>query len=215
MGTLVSEAFSDFYTNGGDLYVYYNDAGAYGQYGMWGTTQNVFVQNTPKLQAIDSTVGTSFTRSVGAPVPSDIPAQSFQIQLVNAGFEGTDPVNGPYFYFREGGIGGTQGATLCYLVDAPYAATWNVDLTVGNYYSTPATATIALSAGSPIGTFTIPGNNSISNAMLTNAVPVTLPEGLSILTIALTSGEFALYTVHAGTNPSQPGRKPGARIRRR
>ena len=73
MGGQVSEALSDFYTNGGDMYVYYNDAGTYGQYGMWGTTQNVFVENTPKETAIAGTSGMHFTRNVGAPIPSIVP----------------------------------------------------------------------------------------------------------------------------------------------
>ena len=214
MGGQVSEALSDFYTNGGDMYVYYNDAGTYGQYGMWGTTQNVFVQNTPKLQAIDATVNTPFTRTLGAPIPSVIPAQSFEIQPVNAGFEATDPTNGPYFYFRKGGINGAQYATVGYLVNAPTAGTYDMDMTVGNYYSYPATATISLSTQAPVGTFTIPGNNSISNAEVTNIVPVTLPAGLSVLTIALTSGEFALFSLNAGTNLAPPNRHRGLHVRR-
>ena len=210
MGGQVQEALGDFYTNGGDTYVYYDDAGDYGQYGMWGTTQNVFVQNTPKLQAIDATVGMPFARTVGAPVPSDLPAQSFEVQPVNAGFEGQNS-EGSYFYFRDGGIKGLQGATVAYLVNAPAAGTYTVDLTVGNYYSTPATATISLGTQAPLGTFTIPGNDSIGNLELTNGIQVPLPAGLSMLTIALTSGQFALYTVHAGTNPSQPARRRGGR----
>jgi hypothetical protein len=214
MGGQVSESLGDFYSNGGEMYMYYNDAGAYGQYGMWGTTQDVFINNTSKLQAIDATNNQPFKRTNGAPVPSDVPAQSFQIEPVNAGFEGTDPTNGPYFYFRKGGIKGAQYATLCYVVNTPVAGSYNISMTVGNYYSTPATATIGIGTQAPIGTFTIPGNNSISNAELTNSVPVTLPAGLSILTIALSSGEFALYTVHVGTNPSQPSRRRGVRVRR-
>jgi hypothetical protein len=213
MGGQVAQALSDFYTNGGDLYVYFTDAGTYGQYGMWGTTQDVFTQNTPKLQALQSTAGVSFARTLGAPVPSDVPAQSFEVQPVNAGFEGTDPTNGPYFYFRDGGINGTQGATVGYLVNAPTAGTYNVDLTVGNYYSAAATATVALGTHAPVGTFTIAGGNGISNATLTNVVPVTLPAGLSVLTIALTSGQFALYTVHVGTNPNGPARSRRLRAR--
>jgi len=214
MGGQLDEAFSDFFTNGGDMYMYYNDAGVYGQYGMWGTTQNVFVENTPKETAIAGTSGMPFTRTVGAPIPSIVPSQSFEVQPVNAGFEGTDPTNGPYFYFRNGGINGTQGATVSYLVDNPTAGTYDVDLTVGNYYETPATATLSLSNGAPIGTFTIPGNNSIGNAMVTNELPVTLPAGLSMLTLALTSGQFALFTTNAGTNLSGSLHRRGVRARR-
>ena len=143
-----------------------------------------------------------------------IPAQSFEIQPVNAGFEATDPTNGPYFYFRKGGINGAQYATVGYLVNAPTAGTYNMDMTVGNYYSYPATATISLSTQAPVGTFTIPGNNSISNAEVTNIVPVTLPAGLSVLTIALTSGEFALFSLNAGTNLAPPNRHRGLHVRR-
>jgi hypothetical protein len=214
MGGQVSEALSDFYVNGGDMYVYFTDAGDYGQYGMWGTTENVFVQNTPKLQAIDSTDNQPFTRTVGAPIPSDIPAQSFEVQPVNAGFEATDPTNGPYFYFRKGGIKGQQEATIGYLVNAPAAGTFNMDMTVGNYYSTPATASISLGTEPPIGSFTIPGNDSIGNAELTNTVAVPLPAGLSVLTISLTSGEFALFTLHAGTADSKQNLRHGIHTRR-
>jgi hypothetical protein len=213
MGGQVSEALSDFFTNGGDLYVYFNDAGDYGQYGMWGTTENVFVQNTPKLTAIDATANQPFTRTVGAPIPSDIPAQSFEVQPVNAGFEGVDGTNGPYFYFRKGGIKGAQEATVGYLIDAPVAGTYNVDMTVGNYYSTAATASLALNSQAPLGSFTIPGNDSIGNAELTNTVALPLPAGLNVLTIALTSGEFALFTIHAGTD-QKPNLRRGLRVRR-
>ena len=43
---------------------------------------------------------------------------------------------------------------------------------------------------------------------------MTLPAGLSMLTLALTSGQFALFTTNAGTNLSGSLHRRGVRARR-
>ena len=72
IGSQVTEGLGDFFTRGGDMFVYSDDTSAYGQYGMWGTTQNVFDRATPKIQALQAVRGTSQTRRTGAALPGTV-----------------------------------------------------------------------------------------------------------------------------------------------
>jgi hypothetical protein len=183
IGAQVTEALGDFFTSGGDMFVYYNDASAYGQYGMWGTTQDVFDLATPKVAAIAALRGTSQVRTVGAAVPGSIAGTASSFEVSPGGY--SQPGS---FYFRN-------GETLAYLVDAPSAGTYALTLTVGSYVTTPSQATISVDgvvAGS-IATPTTGGNPA--NEATSAALSVALPQGLSVIDVAETNGEFALYSI--------------------
>jgi hypothetical protein len=196
IGSQVTEALHDFFIRGGDMFVYYNDTSAYGQYGMWGTTEDAFNRATPKITAIQSIRGTSQVRSAGVALPGAITGTKDQFEVSSGGYAATN-----YFYFRN-------GEELAYLVEAPAAGTYALTLTVGSYASTPGHATIALD-GSTIGTLATPatGGNPDTQAT-TAALPIALPQGLSIVDVAETSGEFGLYRIAIATSEG-----PGPSIR--
>jgi len=183
IGAQVNEALTDFFTRGGDLFVYYNDTSAYGQYGMWGTTPDVFDRTTPKIAAIHALENTSLTRSVGSAVPGTIAATAYQFQAAPGGY--AQPA---YYYFRN-------GTALAYLVEAPVAATYRLTLREGSYATAAGQATISRD-GRTVGTLVTPPTGGNPNAPVTTAaLGVALPQGLSVLEVAETQGEFALYDV--------------------
>jgi hypothetical protein len=198
IGSQVTEALDDFFTRGGDMYVYYNEASAYGQYGMWGTTDDIFDLATPKIDAIAATRGSSQVRSVGAAVPGSIAALSYSFEADGGGY-----AQPQYFYFRN-------GETLSYLVDAPSAGVFAVTLTEGTYASTPSQATILVNT-QIAGTIVVPVTNGPSATTTTAALDVALPAGLSVVSVAETSGEFGLYAV--GISPPSGGAfRPASRV---
>ena len=190
IGAQVTEALGDFYTHGGDMFVYYNDTSAYGQYGMWGTTQDVFDRTTPKIEALQAIRNSSQTRTVGAAVPGNIAGLGDQFEASPGGYAATN-----YFYFRS-------GESLAYLVNAPVAATYPVSLTVGSYATAPGQATILVD-GRSIGMLATPTTGgSPTTEATTAALGVPLPQGLSVIYVSDTAGEFGLYTIAVGSPQS-------------
>jgi hypothetical protein len=189
MGSQVTHALTDFFVKGGDMFVYYDDTGAYGQYGMWGTTQDVFDRVTPKIDAIGATIGTEQIRSVGAMMPGAINALKYAFEAEPGGY--AQPT---YFYFRN-------GESLAYLVEAPAAGNYTLTLTEGTYATTSSLATISI-GGVSAGSIVIPttGGNP-ANTVRTAPLSIRLPQGLSIVDVAETSGEFALYKIGVASAP--------------
>jgi hypothetical protein len=189
MGSQVTQALTDFFVKGGDMFVYYDDTGAYGQYGMWGTTQDAFDRATPKIDAIQATIGTTQVRSVGAMMPGTIDALKYAFEAEPGGYAESN-----YFYFRN-------GEALAYLVEAPAAGTYALTLTEGTYATTPSLATITV-GGISAGSIVIPttGGNP-ANEVRTAPLPIRLPQGLSIVDVAERSGEFALYKMGVVSAP--------------
>jgi hypothetical protein len=183
IGAQVSEALGDFFTHGGDLFVYYNDTSAYGQYGMWGTTPDVFDRATPKIAAIAALEGKAQVRAVGYAMPGAIPATGYQFAVEPGGY--AQPA---YYYFRN-------GAALAYLVEARTAGTYALTLREGTYAATPGRAVI-LRDGRGVRSIVMPTTGGNPGAPVTTAaISIALPQGLSVLEVAETQGEFGLYQI--------------------
>jgi len=181
MGAQVTQALDDFFTRGGDLFMYYDDTSAYNQYGMWGSTEDVFNLAAPKFTALQAIRGTSQIRSVGVRMPGTVLGTAYQIELAPGGYGATD-----YFYYRN-------GESLAYLVETPAAGSYALTLTVGSYSLTPGVAAIFIN-GRPFGSLVTPttGGNPATEAT-TAPLAITLARGLSIINVAETSSEFGLY----------------------
>jgi len=184
MGAQVTQAIDGAASEGVSLYMYFNDAGIYGQYGMWGATENVFDLKTPKMKALHGLIA-----SGSAPLQGGVllPA-SFASTAPDLSFGSDYIVTGnAYAYLNQGGLFG-------YLVDVPTAGTYNVTLTVGTYYG-PTTAALALDQA-PIGTANVPSTGgNVTNWTPTAPVSVTLPAGLHVLSVGAPSGQFGLQTI--------------------
>jgi hypothetical protein len=183
MGSQVTTALRYFFTRGGDMFVYYNNTGQYGQYGMWGTTPDVLDRATPKIAAIAAIRGTPQGRSAGYSVPGTIPGLREQFEVSGGGFAGSS-----YFYYRN-------GEELAYLVEAPLGGIFEVSLLEGTYATAQGSATVLVN-GRAAGSTAIPttGGNPANQAS-TSPVPIILSPGLSVVEIAETSGEFGLYSL--------------------
>jgi hypothetical protein len=184
MGAQVQSAISGAAASGIELYMYFNDAGAYGQYGMWGATENVFDLRTPKIKALKAEIGLgSVPYTAGQALPGSWspvnPDIGFGSEFIDSGHT--------YAYLRQGGIYG-------YLIDIPATGTYAVSLNAGNFYGA-TTASVTLDQAA-VGTLTIPatGGNDL-NWTMTAPVNVTLPAGLHVLAIAAPAGEFSFDEV--------------------
>ena len=188
MGGQVQQAISGAAANGLSLYMYFNDAGAYGQYGMWGATENVFDLHTPKYRALQSEIALKSVPLAGgqaipgsfSPVNPDI---GFGNEFIDSGHT--------YAYLRQGGLYG-------YLVNVPATGTYAVSLNAGTFYGA-TTANVTLDQA-PIGVLAIPdtGGNDM-NWTMTPPVSVSLPAGLHVLAFESPSGEFAFDEVVVGS----------------
>jgi hypothetical protein len=188
MGTLVAESIRNAISSDVSLYMYYNDAGAYSQYGMWGLTEDVFDLATPKLTGVASVMADGQeTLTVGNLLPASIVAAT--PDLCTGGYYIGD--NGAYVYISPGGACG-------YLINAPSAGTYSVVLSVGNYY-TATTAELRLDDRAK-GQIAIPDTGgNIEGWTNTPPVLVKLSAGLHVLSIKSTGAEgFSMQTVSVG-----------------
>jgi hypothetical protein len=183
MGTLVAGSLRQAVSSGISLYMYYDDAGQYGQYGMWGATESVFDPSTPKLNAIARVIREKQeTLAVGNTLPATIKAP--QPDICN-GSEYTEPT---YLNLNS-------SATCGFLINVPTARTYAITLTVGNYYA--ATSGTLQIDQTTIGTFpvpTSPGGN-FSNFTSTAPISASLTAGLHVLSISAPAGAFGIGTV--------------------
>ncbi len=184
MGGQVQTAISGAAASGLSLYMYFNDAGAYGQYGMWGATENVFDRHTPKIKALQAEIALgAVPLSAGIAIPGTWspvnPDIGFGNEFIDSGHT--------YAYLR-------QGALYGYLINIPTAGTYAVSLNAGNYYSA-TTANVTLDQAK-IGVLNIPytGGNDL-NWTMTQPVDVQLPAGLHVLAIEAPAGEFSFDEV--------------------
>ena len=130
MGTLVRQSLRQAVSSGIGLYMYYDDAGSYGQYGMWGLTEDVLDLATPKMAALDAVRRDGFeTLNTGTKLPATIDAT--HPDLCQGG-EYTEP---GYLYL-------SQAASCGFLINVPSTATYALTLTVGNY-NAPTTGHLA------------------------------------------------------------------------
>jgi hypothetical protein len=183
MGPAVATSLRQAINHGVSLYMYYDDAGQYGQYGMWGATENVFDLSTPKLAAIGTVLREKQeTLAVGNRLPGTISAP--QPDICN-GSEYTEPT---YLNLN-------LGATCGFLINVPAAGTFAITLTVGNYYA--ATSGTLLIDQATIGTFAVPTSPGGNFSNFTTTAPVTVPltAGLHVLSIAAPAGAFGIGVV--------------------
>jgi hypothetical protein len=182
MNKAVQQSLRQAFGNGISLYMYYDDAGGYSQYGMWGLTESVLLPATPKLLGVATVqrdkaetlaVGTALPASFGASAPD-----------VCTGGEFSEP---GYLYLR-------QGAVCGWLINVPATGTYAVTLNVGTYYS--ATTAGLLVDQAAVATVAIPATGgNLQNWTATAPANVTLSAGLHVLSVQAPAGEFGIETV--------------------
>jgi hypothetical protein len=183
MGPLVQSSLRGAVQNGVSLYMYYDDAGSYGQYGMWGLTESLFDRNTPKLAALRAVrADKREVLATGHAVPGAIAAGAPDMQ--DGGFLAQD---GSYAYFDAGTVDG-------YMVNVPATRSYAVTLSVGTYYG--ATTAQVLVDRKVVGSVAIPATGG-DLMDWTNAAPlsVTLSAGLHVVSVQAGSGEFGVRSL--------------------
>jgi hypothetical protein len=188
IGDLVANSIRGAISSDVSLYMYYNDAGGYGQYGMWGLTEDVFDPATPKLAGVAAVLADGHEKlAVGNLLPASIVAATPDL-CTGGNYVGG---NGAYIYLKPGGACG-------YLVNAPAAGMYNVVLSVGNYY-TATTAELRLDDRAK-GQIAIPDTGgNIEGWTNTTPASVKLSAGLHVLSIKSTGAEgFSMQTVSVG-----------------
>ena len=182
MGALVQKSLRQAFGSGIGLYMYYDDAGAYGQYGMWGLTENVLDQNTPKMNAV-AAVQRDGTESLA--IGNKLPA-SFAANMpdICSGSMFTEP---GYLYLSQGGVCG-------FLVNVPTTGSYAVTLSVGNYYG--ATQAAILVDQAPVGSVAIPATGG-NLTDWTNTAPLTvaMSVGLHVVSVSASGGAFGVQGV--------------------
>ena len=181
MDAQVTQAVTGAASEGVSLYMYFDDAGTYGQYGMWGATEDVFDLKTPKMTALQGLVTTgSAPLQGGVLLPASFGAMSPDLSF-GSNFITSD---GSYAYVQKGGSFG-------YLIDVPVAGTYKVILTVGNYDG-PTKAALKLDQ-TLVGTAMVPATGgNVENWTATAPVAVPLPSGLHVLSVAAPTGQFGM-----------------------
>jgi hypothetical protein len=184
MGAQVAQAVEAAASEGISLYMYFDDAGMYSQYGMWGATENLFDLYTPKMQALKGLIAeASVPLQAGILLPA-----SFAPVNPDLTFGNTYIVTGNLYAYLN------QGGSFGYLVDVPAGRPYSVVLTVGTYYGA-TTAQLAVDRA-PVANVAIPATGgSVTNWTQTAPVKVTLPAGLHVLSVSAPSGQFGLETL--------------------
>jgi len=189
MGRLVRKSIQDAVASDASLYMYYNDAGTYGQYGMWGLTEDVFDLTTPKLTGVAAVVAQGQQKlTVGNVLPAAIVAATPDI-CFGGSYIGD---GGAYVYLRPRGRCG-------YLINAPEGGSYSVVLSVGNYYGA-STAQLTLDRHAKAQVAIPDTGGNIDNWTNTNTVTLSLAAGLHVLSVESTGTQgFAMQTVSVGT----------------
>jgi hypothetical protein len=181
MGTQVTQAITGAASEGVSLYMYFDDAGIYGQYGMWGATEDIFDLQTPKMTALQGLLANGSTPLQGGVLlPGSFAAMSPDLSF-GSNYITSD---GSYAYLEK-------GSSFGYLVDVPAAGTYKVTLTVGTYYG-PTKAALKLDQAL-IGTAAVPATGgNVQNWTATAPVRVQLPAGLHVLSVSAPTGQFGM-----------------------
>ncbi len=181
MGKLVDKSLHMGAANDESLYMYYNDAGAYGQFGMWGLTQNVFDLTTPKLGGIVSAMAAGSQKlATGAALPATIQAGYPDFC---AGGEYIVQGNS-YAYFNPGG-------SCSYLVNAPHHGDYTVVLSVGTYGN--ATTALLRDNRRLVANIAVPyTNGNVLDWTNTQPVTIRLTSGLHVLTVGARPAAFGM-----------------------
>ena len=184
---LVEKSLRNAAASGVGLYMYYNDAGLYSQYGMWGLTENVFDTTTPKLNAVNIVKRDgNEPLAIGNKLPASLLANTPDICSGNMF---TEPGASGYLYLSSGG-------TCGFLLNVPASGTYNITLSVGTYYG--ATQAALLVDQSNVGAVTIPATGgNLTNWTNTAPLAVTLTAGLHVLSVQASGADFGVQGVVA------------------
>jgi hypothetical protein len=123
MEALVSQYLQNWFSGGGELFNWYlaGPTNYNTAYGTWGLTNDITNLNTPKMEGIDDALAAPPPAlAVGYNVPGIISANNYV---------GAAPTTNPYPRYLH------NGATLDYMVQAPQAGTYNLQI---NYAATAA-----------------------------------------------------------------------------
>ena len=188
---ILHDIMDNWYSAGGDLYMYFDLSGAYSQYGCTGIYEDI-TKPTVKSEAIAQIV------SSPAPVVNAgvvLPTLGQSVTLTPAqGF-------GIWGSFVQYG-----GSTIDYLLQTTNAATYSVTLSLTN--ATAGTRLQILVDDQLRGTVTFPGSNGN-----TPAVPVTLGPGLHTMRLAEVVANGGLWSVvsleiRTTSSPPDPNTAP-------
>jgi hypothetical protein len=181
MGKLVEKSLRSAAANGESLYMYYNDSGTYGQYGMWGLTQDVFDLTTPKYLGVQAALARGSEKlATGAALPATIPAGYPDFCAGNQYI-----VQGnSYAYLSPGG-------SCSYLVNAAHAGNYTATLSVGTYYG--ATTALLRDNRRLVAQIAVPDTGgNVLNWTSTQPVTIHLSAGLHVLTVGARPGAFGM-----------------------
>jgi hypothetical protein len=180
---LVAQSLRQAVGSGVSLYMYYNDAGEYGQYGMWGLTESVFDTDTPKFQAVTAVkadrseplaIGNILPATISAGQPDIAAGSEFVVQ------------GGAYAYLNRGALYG-------YLLNVPAGGSYVVTLSAGNYGS--ATTGALLIDRRPSASFTVPYTGGNLQNWTNTSTTITLTSGLHVLSVQATAGPFGFQSL--------------------
>ena len=186
IGQLVSQSLRQAASSGISLYMYYDDAGAYGQYGMWGTTESIFDRSAPKLRGIEAVqaditeplaVGTLLPGTIAAGAPDICVGQEYTIQ------------GGAYTYVGS-------NANCGYLINVPAAGSYNVTVSLGNYYS--ATTGEILVDRHATAALAVPYTGGDVMNWTNSSASVKLTAGLHVLSVKASQGAFGMQSLSIG-----------------
>jgi hypothetical protein len=183
MGPLVTQSLRQAVGSGISLYMYYNDAGEYGQYGMWGLTESVFDLETPKLLAVGQVKADQFEPlAVGNVPPASIAAGQPDIS------EGHEYIvqGGTYAYLN-------QGARYGYLLNVPATGNYTVTVSVGNYGSATTGALLVDRRQTAI--FTVPYTGGDGQNWTDTTATITLTAGLHVLSVKAVASSFGFQSL--------------------
>ena len=171
------------------LYMYYDDAGQYGQYGMWGLTENVLDTEPRRNSTRSPVVRRDIDRKALPPAiccPPPFAATSRRTSAPAACSPGAG-----YLYLGQGGACG-------FLVNVPASGSYALTLSVGTYYS-------ATQASDPGGSgsrwVTWPSRATGGNLDRLDehhaALTLSLTAGLHVISVSASGGAFGVQSVSA------------------
>ena len=212
MGQQVTQALTGAFQSGLDMFVYYASAGGSSRYGMWGATDDVFDLTRPKWAALQALNGKPITRTLSAvggvqlPGTVDVSKPSFGVvdgttrsftansycHAATADVPGMCAFHGD----KPGG-----DAQYGYLVVVPKAGSYTVTLKFdGRDFDTPAsTAQFYVNQQAQGGVINV-APAAYPGAPAVPAFNITLPAGISLLELGVTSGLIGVQSITVTAN---------------
>ncbi len=175
MGQPLTDYLNLWYSQGGDLFMYYGLAGTYSKYGCWGLTDDIR-KSTPKMKAVaDFANGPLPPVSAGTLVPAKILAADF------------DANDGGHV--EDSGDGGKNvgflhnNNTLDYLIRVNDAGTYAITLQTAT--AQDGAAIEVLLSGQSLGNVACPSTGDWHKWGSSHPVPIKLDAGLTVLRLRI------------------------------